>query len=204
MRKTAIYTGIAAAITLIAFLAAIGAMTLLFAPSVDSFAPKTSGDAAAWTQAVAAAIAIFASAWLALYVQGRSERTARTQAAEVAIEISQHAVKVLTEIRRQLGTRQGVYDVATNAVYLDLGASQDLWAMMSEISIQAVRDAGITRELLILRGTVRQFNYNVDNALQHFRSMDTANYDVFFDALRKAVDAAETARENIATFAKAD
>ncbi|MCY1532559.1 hypothetical protein D9M68_678420 [compost metagenome] len=200
MRKAAICLGLAAALTLITFLAGVGVIALLLAAQADSFAKKVIEDAAAWFQAIAAAIAIFASAWLALHVQTRSERTARRQAAEVASEVALYASNVMAFTRDQLNSRQGVYNVATRAVYFDLTALDDLWAMMSEISLQEVRSADITRELVILRGTIRQFKQNVTTALQRYAEMNEAEYTTLFRILNEGTNGAAKVHRKIEDF----
>ncbi|MBO1013480.1 hypothetical protein IPU70_07970 [Achromobacter sp. SD115] len=197
MKKYARIVAIAAALAFLAFFASIGALTVFLAPHTGSYVPQGSADVAAWVQAITAGLAIFASAWLALHVQARSENTARKQAAEAASEVALYARNLLTLTRDQFSTRQGVFDVATHAIYFDLTALEDLWAMMSAISMQEVRSAQITRELLILRGTIRQFNRNVHTAIKRHAEMNAAEYDTLFRVLNDATTGAAKVHSRI-------
>jgi hypothetical protein len=181
--------------TVVFTLAAIGAVAL----AVDDakFRPSSSADLATWVQAAAAAFAILASAGIAIFIQTRDHRVAKRQSADVAVEIALYARNVLQSVRDSLATRQQVYDVAVETVYFDKSVMDDLWNMLSSVPLQELRDVVITRELIVLRGTVRQFRENVETALRHFRELNAHEYDTFFRVLNDAATAASKVHANI-------
>ncbi|MGE8636316.1 MAG: hypothetical protein ACN6P8_22440 [Achromobacter piechaudii] len=82
MRSHARTIAIAAALGIVGFFTAIGLMTVLFAPQMDSLAPKTSADAAGWVQAIGSIIAILASYHLGARqaAESRRQEVARQEA----------------------------------------------------------------------------------------------------------------------------
>lgn len=177
-------------VVVIASLAGIGAVALACADV--TLLPKSSSDVAAWVQAAAAAVAIVASAWLALHIQHREQRAARKQSAEVAMQIAVYARNLLRIIRDRLSTRELLDRVATGQTPFDRSALDDLWSMLSAISLQELRDAAITKELMILRGTVRQYRLNVDLAIANHGQMSAGEYTIFINALTDAAAGAAT------------
>ncbi|WP_313619526.1 hypothetical protein [Achromobacter sp.] len=202
MKKPAIFVLLALGLGGLGFLAAVGAFAIMFAPSTTTFAPVTSADAAAWIQAAAATLAILASAGIAIFVQTREHRVVKRQSAEVAAQIAHYAQFVLQSVRDRLSTRQHIYDIAEGNVYFDRSVLDDLLHILSDVSLQDVRDAVITKQLIILRGTVRQLKENVTTLLQQHRELDGHDYTEFFRISKAAADSAEDVYVKIGARAK--
>lgn len=202
MRNTVVTAILGLGLAVFGFLAGVGVFALFFAPTPTAFAPITSADAAAWVQAAAATAAVLASAGIAVFIQKRDHRAAKRQSADVAVEIASYAQNVLRKVRDQLATRQKVYDVANGRTYFDKSVLNDVWNMLSGVSLQDVRDAVITRELITLRWTVRQFRENVEAAIQHYASLNSHEYSEFFRVLNEAATTAATAQARIEASAK--
>lgn len=179
------------------FLATVGALALLCAPTATALAPTTSSEVAAWIQAVAATLAILASAGIAVFVQWLENRQAKQQSADVAVEIALYARNVLQSVRDQLDSREKVHNVGDGTTYFDRHLLGDLWNMLSDVSLQQMRDVAITRELILLRGTVRQFRQNVEAAIDRYMSLDAQDYDVLFRVLNEAATAGSKVYANI-------
>ncbi|MEN4919422.1 hypothetical protein ABE485_12170 [Achromobacter spanius] len=114
MRSHARTIAIAAALGIVGYFTAIGLMTVLFAPQMDSLAPKTSADAAGWVQAIGSIIAILASYHLGSRQAAQAQRQeAERQAARLAKQQSFGAL-VLTST-----------DQILNALELMMGAKAD-------------------------------------------------------------------------------
>ncbi|CUI26164.1 hypothetical protein [Achromobacter xylosoxidans] len=86
---------IAAILGTVGFLATIGLLSVLFGGKTDSFAPKTSADAAGWVQAIGSVIAILASYHLGSRQAAEVQR--REAAALAAQEEKQHALGKLVQ-----------------------------------------------------------------------------------------------------------
>jgi|GEM_PF-3853311 len=78
MKTYARTIAVAVALGIAGFFAAVGLISVLFAPQTDSFAPKSSADAAGWVQAIGSIIAILAS----YHLGSRQAAQAQRQEAE--------------------------------------------------------------------------------------------------------------------------
>ncbi|NGT16944.1 hypothetical protein [Achromobacter insolitus] len=181
--------------TALSALAAIGAVSL----AVDDvkLRPTSSSDVASWIQAVAATLAILASAGLALYIQARDLRVKRIGSALIAADIALHAKTLLAYVNTLFKDRQRVYDIAQGTHPFDRDALEDLWVMISQLDLQAIQEPVLVRPLLLLRASVRKVRQTVDTALSTHREMDGAAFDTLFRILANEAAHAATSQEKI-------
>ncbi|WP_338618989.1 hypothetical protein [Achromobacter sp. E1] len=123
MKTYARTIAVAVAVGIVGFFAAVGLVSVLFAPQVDSFAPKNSADAAAWIQAVGSIIAIGASYWLG----ERQARKARDHALEVfhlqRSRVEHGSQAVVVQLHKE------IYAVRQTAIELDYESFVFSWKM---------------------------------------------------------------------------
>lgn len=117
---------LAVALCIVGFFAAVGLMSVLFAPQADSFAPKNSADAAGWVQAIGSVVAILASYHLgSRQAAGAQRQEAERLKAQVAkqhslgtlVQTSTEQVLHIMELMLRVAARPGVIDMfpaATN------------------------------------------------------------------------------------------
>lgn len=175
------FLGIAFA-TAVTTLAAIGAVAL----AVDDvkLRPANSSDIAGWIQAVAAAIAIFAGAVLALHVQRRDLRERQKATIEIATSIALTAELVVRNTRDSLDSREKVYAVAEEQQYFDLSALDDIWELVSQFDLQSLHVPEFAKHMLIVRFAVRKVRQNVKSAITRYRAMDSDDYKGLFAVLK--------------------
>lgn len=90
----------AATLAVLGFLMAVGLMSLLFAPQVDSFAPKSSADAAAWVQAIGSVFAIYCSFRLGAWQAQEAQRQAVVTEARQRTRIEDGYRAVIEQLHR--------------------------------------------------------------------------------------------------------
>lgn len=181
-------------------LAAIGAVAL----AVDDakLRPTSSSDVASWIQAVAAALAILASAGLALHIQSRESRERRSGAADIAADIALVAKTILTSISHEFSSRQRVYEFAESIRPFDREALDDLWNMISQLDLQALHEPFLIRPIILLRTSVRKVRQTITTALAEHRNMDGHDFDELFDILKREAAVAELAHSKICAAAR--
>ncbi|MNY18691.1 hypothetical protein D3C86_1520870 [compost metagenome] len=172
--------------TVVFTLAAIGAVAL----AVDDakLRPSSSGDLAAWVQALAATLAIFASAVLAIYIQTRDYREKRKASVRIAADVALYAKAVLTFTRQELADatelRQRSADGATVAHF----GLDDLCSLVSQFDVQSLPEPALTQDLLLMRYCVHEVRRTVDSALQGNSIMDGEAEARFFKFLDSEVE----------------
>jgi len=185
--------------TVLIALAAIGAVSL----AVDDvkLRPTSSSDVASWIQAVAATLAILASAVLALRIQSRDTRIKRMGSAVVAADIALYATAVLSSIQTEFSDRQKVIAFGEGRRPFDREALDDLCDTVSQLDLQAIHEPLLVRPLLLLRMSVRKVRQTINTALAKCQNMTGQEFDTLFNILKNEAEVAKTAHQKISAAA---
>jgi len=157
----------------------------------------TSGESAAWVQAVGSVIAIIAAAWIAIHQASLQHKNAlelhkiekRTEQIDIMKTLSVLAVnssKAMKHIASQLNVndRESVRNAAEGLVPCDIGEMVRIDAYLSDIPLHTVPHSMVTLTM-ILGSTVRQFKEKVEMALKLHREMDVDMFEDFFRSLNE-------------------
>ncbi|GFN25470.1 hypothetical protein ADE_11680 [Achromobacter denitrificans] len=173
-----------------------------FEPAICTFVPKSSADAAAWVQALASGVAIFASAWLALHIQSRDIRLKRKGSATLAFDISLTARTILSSIHESFSDQQKVHEFASGQKAFDREALNDLYNMVAGLDMQAIQEPALVRPLLMLRTSVRKVRDTLNEAFAMHQVMNARDFTMFFDILRNQAKAAHMIHNRISAAAE--
>ena len=99
--------------------------------------PLTSGDWAAWVQAIGTIIAILAAAWIArwqfkkqhqsaLLLHKAEQRYTRIEQAKSLLTLCHSCMKAVKHFTGQMNDRETVHKIADREIYLDFGELQSL------------------------------------------------------------------------------
>ncbi len=102
----------------------------------------------------------------------------------------------------RLSDRESVHRAAEGLIHCDLGELYRLDKYVSAIPLQAVPHSLIT-QTMILGSTVRQFKEKVQMALDHYRTMDGAQFADFFRTLAAMIASIDATCKDFAKEVKA-
>ena len=169
----------------------------------------TSGELAAWVQAIGSVVAIFAAASIAIW-QGRKQyrnaldlhmeeqRYTRIKLTKTLSVLAENAAKAMVYLTGQMNSRQAVHDIAGGIVHFDSGELSRIDAAIAGIPLHNLPHSLVTPTML-LSGTVRQFREKTEMAIRAHRKMDAAAFEDLFRTLGEMNESLEKTCGDIAT-----
>lgn len=206
MKRCARMIAIGVAMGILGFFVTVGVLTVLLAPGIDSFALKTSADAAGWVQAIGSIVAIVAAYFIG---------------ADQAHRASENALRLyrLDKARTEEGCRAIVLRLRGEVSILrrecanrDAREFRDAWngrlraplnATLQAFDNMPLHEIGGWQAVLLafeIRAGVVRFREDVDAHVAHWYAKDQIGDSALDDAREAEIDAAHASlREMIET-----
>ena len=164
----------------------------------------TSGEWAAWVQAVGSVLAIIAAAVIArlqhrndVALQRAQEQRALLATAKTLLALSQNSAVAMRYVANQLKDRQAVVDVAEGVARCAVDELVRIDRYLGQVPLHSLPAALVTLTM-ILASSVYQFKEKVAMALRLHRQMDANAFDDFFRTLNEMTESVNATCADIA------
>lgn len=155
----------------------------------------TSAEWASWVQAIAVAVAIFASVLIANWQTNKQvrqaqelqhkdfkERQKRIVGAVAAMGTG--SLNILVNMSQSVGTRDQVHALGRNDTFLDFSEIDALSNSLESIPLVDLTNRKLVSDTLIVRSVLRQFRDIVKSAIFQSRQMNGAQFTDFFNTIQ--------------------
>ncbi len=150
----------------------------------------TSGEWAAWVQAIGSIVAIISAAGIAIWQSNKQHQSAlklheeeqrysRLETAKTLAVLTTNSYKTVCHFMQQLSSREEIHNYADGTKYLDIGQLVYLEKTLESIPLYSLPSSLVSHSM-ILNGIVRQFRYKVEVALRDHRGMNADDFSDLF------------------------
>ncbi|WP_423193001.1 hypothetical protein [Cupriavidus sp. H18C2] len=153
---------------------------------------------AGWVQAVASVIAIWWAGHTSVRLQRADRQHSRKTLGEAVQKIAEAAQDTVAHVIEEIPDRQAVCDIAQGKKHFDQQILTQIDGAVSTIPLHELNTANLVTFVIMLGSLTRQLREQVEAALKLHSSMDAAQFDAFFKALKKMHEAVDEIRGKIA------
>ncbi|WP_238866458.1 hypothetical protein [Achromobacter xylosoxidans] len=182
-----------AAVTLFWVLPVLAFLVVRWAP-VWTFFKSHHAAMAPWVQAILSALAIIASAWIAMSVQRRDHKNQLRGPIEVAIEVARYSTLAVEKTLDKFGSLEAIYNVAQGKEHFDVDGITLMAKLATELPVYELRNKDAARHMLSLSHMMRQLDALVRDTLAHHRQVDAKAFEDYCDSL---IGMHETAKRTV-------
>ena len=169
----------------------------------------SSGDLAAWVQAIGTIIAVLASAGIAIWqskaqhqsslaLHKAERRSAQIELAKTLFILCRNCTNAATHFAKQVNSREALHRVASGEVHFDFEELHALQNATTNIPLHSLPDR-LVGSAMTLAATFRQLRQAIELALKLHRSMDASEFTRHFTNMEELIKSLELTCGDIET-----
>lgn len=160
------------------------------------------GDKAGWAQAIGTILAILASGSIAicqsksqyqnsLKLQNIQEKNKELILTESVVEVIKNSAVRVKYVYDTFQSNKDINDVATKVKYYDFDGLNDVIESLKQIPLKDLPSSNLVTDIMVLISAIRQLNIQVNKAIENYKTMNTTDFNTFFQVLLQIKDSTE-------------